>query len=374
MPKASGKMRPIGIPAIIDRCLQTIVLNSLEPAFEPFADFASYGFRPGRGVNDAIAKIYRTLETKQSLWVLEADITGCFDNISHEFILNRLANYPFKNAIQKWLKGGILLEGIYFETITGTPQDGVLSALMCNIALDGLETKIGIKYRLGSSGPWGRYFTNARRAYKFQQYRALIRYADDFVVICDTYQLACDLRIVIQDFLKDRGMELSSDKTKISHVSEGFVFLGFDIRIHTLANTYYKSFEAIKDDPKIKALQPTNTFTWITPSKKSISSVKEKIKLKFIDRKLKLGDLIENVNSIIRGYTTSKNLWHVGKAFSELDFYLYTLKWAYVKRKHRNKNATWRKNQYFKTLSYFGKSSKWEILKKKNFYICFGGS
>jgi RNA-directed DNA polymerase len=193
IPKPNGKMRPLGIPAIIDRCLQAIVLNSLEPASEPFADFSSYGFRSGRGVNDAISRIYTSLKSKKSLWILEADITGCFDNIAHEFLLDRLQNYLFLDVIRKWLQGGILFGGVYFETITGTPQGGVLSPLLCNIALDGLDAELGIRYKAVANKKWKITYTNSREYYKKNCYRSLIRYADDFVVICDTFELAKSL-------------------------------------------------------------------------------------------------------------------------------------------------------------------------------------
>jgi RNA-directed DNA polymerase len=361
IPKPNGKMRPLGIPAIIDRCLQTVILNSLEPAFEPFADFSSYGFRPGRGVNDAIARIYRTLRTKQSPWILEADITGCFDNISHEFILGRLINYPYKQVIHRWLQGGILLGGIYFETITGTPQGGVLSALMCNIALDGLEAELGIKYKSIPSKKYKESYTNRRVDYENQQYRSLIRYADDFVVVCDTYDLAIKLQIDIENFLSKRGMELSKTKTKITHITQGFDFLGFNIKVFTIANTFYNAFQITKDPKNIISLQPSNSFTWVCPSRKSIANIKSKIKVAFDTRKMRMSEMVTKVNSIIRGYSTSKNYWHVYNAFAELDHYLYTLSWRYVYRKHIKKNSSWRKETYFKTLSYFGKNSNWVL-------------
>src|SRR5450432_2711047 len=174
IPKANGTQRPLGIPTIRDRTLQAMVKNALEPSWEAKFEGTSYGFRPGRSAQDAMMQIWHVAEPKRKTWVLDADISGCFDNINHEHLLDTIGTFPAKELIRQWLKAGYVEYGQLHETLTGTPQGGVISPLLANISLHGMETALDNHYRV-------RINTNIRVGKC-----AVIRYADDFVVMCET--------------------------------------------------------------------------------------------------------------------------------------------------------------------------------------------
>src|SRR5271170_3160578 len=220
----SSKRRPLGIPTIMDRCLQAMVKNALEPAWESRFEGSSYGFRPGRNAHDAIEKIYNFARpnTRKKV-VVDADIKGAFDNISQEFILKALGDVPGKALIKQWLKAGYLEDGRYHDTPTGTPQGGVISPLLLNIALHGMEAALGMKHDCQG--------TSVGK-------RAVVRYADDFVVFCESQEDAIEVKEhILPPWLAERGLSLSPEKTRIVHLTEGFDFLGRNIKHHPCPQT-----------------------------------------------------------------------------------------------------------------------------------------
>jgi len=223
IPKASDKtkMRPLGIPVLIDRCHQARVRNALEPEWEARFEPRSYGFRPGRGCHDAIESLFITLRGNSARpWILDADLAGAFDKISHEHLLEALGEFPAKEMIAGWLKAGIFEAGKGFApTGEGTPQGGVISPLLLNIALHGLEEAAGV-----------RYWTGTKAGTVKDNCPALTRYADDLVVCCYTRQQAEQVKARLAAWLAPRGLAFNEAKTRIVHLTEGFDFLGFNLR------------------------------------------------------------------------------------------------------------------------------------------------
>lgn len=271
IPKSNGKKRPLGIPSLIDRCLQAIVKNALEPCWESLFEGTSYGFRPGRSTHDAIEKIFCGIRPNgRKKWVVDADIQGCFDNINHEFLISQIVNFPARKLIQQWLKAGYVETGTFQTTSAGTPQGGIISPLLANIALHGMEDALGIKY-----DKRGQIIGN----------RILVRYADDFVCLCETHE---DAQLVIEqlkNWLSQRGLQLSEEKTRIAHITEGFDFLGFNIR-------HYKDSNS-----------KTGYKLLTKPSKKAVQGIRDQLReiwLKYKSSEVK--ELISKLNPIIRGW------------------------------------------------------------------------
>jgi len=226
IPKSSGEKRPLGIPTVKDRVMQMLVKLALEPEWEAKFEPHSYGFRPGRRCMDAIWQIWNTIRSsrqrKTSEWILDADISKCFDTINHDALLKMIP--VFQRTIKRWLKSGIIEFGKYYQTKAGTPQGGIISPLLANIALDGMERLFGAENSNGN-------YTSPSQRLDKNKGVSLIRYADDFVVIAPTRERIIDYVLPsLRTFLGKRGMILNDAKTRIVHRDEGLNFLGFNVR------------------------------------------------------------------------------------------------------------------------------------------------
>jgi RNA-directed DNA polymerase len=202
----------LGIPVILDRCHQARVVNALEPEWEARFEPRSYGFRPGRGCHDAIQAIYQVVKGRdpKRRWVLDADLAGAFDRIAHDHILSQLGSFPARGMIRSWLKAGVVENGRLHRTVEGTPQGGVVSPVLLNIALHGMETAAGVRYSTGKHA--GTVMAGCP---------TVIRYADDLVALCHTRQEALEVKARLAAWLTPRGLAFNEDKTRVVTLDEG---------------------------------------------------------------------------------------------------------------------------------------------------------
>ncbi len=222
IPKANGKQRPLGIPVIVDRALQAQVVSALEPEWEARFEPKSYGFRPGRGCHDAIEAIYKVARgpNPSRRWVLDADLAAAFDRIDHSHLLKSLDGFPAKGLIERWLKAGVVEKGRFAPTEEGTPQGGVVSPLLLNVALHGMEEAAGVRYRHAGQMA-GTTLVGSP---------VVVRYADDLVAMCVSREQAEKVKTRLAAWLALRGLAFNEDKTRIVHLDDGFDFLGFNVR------------------------------------------------------------------------------------------------------------------------------------------------
>ena len=325
--KSNGKQRPLGIPCVIDRCLQAIVKNALEPYWEAQFERTSYGFRPGRGVHDAIERIHSMSKGNSTKsWVVDADIEGCFDNIAHSPLLKTIGNFPARKLIQQWLKAGYVDKGVFKDTDTGVPQGGIISPLLANIALHGMESALGIRY-----DKHGHNLSN----------RGIVRYADDLVVFCKSQEDAARVVDILSHWMEIKGLALSKSKTNIVHLSEGFNFLSFNIR-------WYKDIYT-----------KTGRKVLIKPSKEAILDVRNKIRKVWLENKSSnVNYLISKLNPIIRGVANYYRTVVSSHIFHKLDTWMYVRENRYTKRMHPKKSSGWRKYKYWGRLN-FDRNDNW---------------
>ncbi len=323
IPKSSGDKRPLGIPTVKDRVMQMLVKLALEPKWEAKFEPHSHGFRPGRRCMDAIWQIWNSIRVlgtrKSSQWILDADISGCFDNIDHNALLKRVP--VFRETIKRWLKSGIIEFGKFFQTKSGTPQGGIISPLLANIALDGMERLFGAENSKGN------YTVPSVRSGKNKGLN-LIRYADDLVITAPSRESIISYVLPkLQLFLKERSMELSEAKTKIVHRDEGFDFLGFNIR-------QYKN--------------RTRVVCLAKPSKKAVKRHLGHIKMEVSKNKqMKADELISKLNPIIRGWANYYCYSSAKETFNYIDYRVWKILWQWCLRRHSRKGKQWIRHRYF---------------------------
>ncbi|MDM8520756.1 group II intron reverse transcriptase/maturase [Anaerolineales bacterium HSG6] len=316
IPKAIDKKRPLGIPIMKDRAMQALYKLALEPIAEATADPNSYGFRPHRAVRDAIGQCFNILcKPTSALWILEGDIKGCFDHINHDWLLKHI---PInKKPLAQWLKSGFIEQGHLHATDAGTPQGGIISPILANMALDGLETLLKDN------------FSKKDKVH-------LVRYADDFIITAQSKQLLENqVKPLVEQFLEQRGLSLSPNKTHITHINDGFDFLGFNIRKY-------------------------NGKLIIQPAKKKIKSLLDKIRtILKTHRSTSPARLLKLINPILRGWANYYKHVCAKDTFNYIDRQIWWMLYRWVKRRHPKKSRRWVVKKYFylynnRNLHFFG--------------------
>ena len=313
IPKSDGRQRGLSIPVMNDRARQALHLLALDPIAETKADPNSYGFRIGRAPADAIDQAFRVLCRKGSAkWILKCDIRSCFDRISHQWLLD---NVPMdKQTLKKWLKAGFIEQGEWYETEAGTPQGGTISPVLMNWTLDGLE-------RVLSENPRFKKNTRPGRQNKVN----LVRFADDVIVTGSSKELLeNEVQPLIEEFLDIRGLELSPEKTRIVHLSEGVDFLGQHIRMYGQGKTLNH------------------------PSQQSINSLLRRIR-EVIKNNLHVapGILIWMLNPILRGWANYHRHASSKQTFQKIDCAIFKSLWKWCRRRHPRQPRRWIKEKYF---------------------------
>jgi len=296
--------RPLSIPTMIDRAMQALYALALQPIAETLADKRSFGFRLFRSAQDASVYAFTCLAQKNSAeWVLEGDIKGCFDNISHDWLKNNVL--IDRTILTQFLKAGFIYDQKLYPTDRGTPQGGVISPLLANLTLDGIETLLAQRYP--------------------KQKVYFIRYADDFLVTAPTKEMAEGIRKVIREFLTLRGLELSETKTVITHIDDGFDFLGWNFR-------KYQGKLLIK------------------PSQKSIGRIIERIRnILHKAAAWTQDELIAALNTVVVGWTNYHRHIVAADTFRKLDSIVWNMLWKWAKRRHPEKGHQWIAKRYWHT-------------------------
>lgn len=312
IPKSNGKERPLGIPTMFDRAMQALHLLALEPVVESNSDPNSYGFRKERSTHDAMSQLFVSMSLKASAtWVLDADIKGFFDHINHDWLMRNVR--MDKRVLKQWLKSGVIDKRQFKRTDEGTPQGGIISPTLANITLNGLEE--GLHKYLATK-------------FKYREARSnkvnVVRYADDFVVTGNSKELLeTTVRPWIEEFLRERGLELSQEKTRIVHIDEGFDFLGWNFR-------KYSGKMLIK------------------PSNKNVKMFYDKVSEIIKSWHSKSPEsLIAKLNPVLRGWTEYHKKVVAKETFSSVDYLIYWRLMRWGLRRHPRKSGKWVLERYW---------------------------
>jgi RNA-directed DNA polymerase len=312
----------------MDRCHQARVRNALEPEWEARFEPRSYGFRPGRGCHDAIASTFQTLCRKNAtrVWILDSDLASAFDRIDHDHLLTMIGGFPAKGMIADWLKAGVFEPGKGFApTEEGTPQGGVISPLLLNVALHGLEEAAGVRY----------YSSGSRAGQPKPGSPVVVRYADDLIACCRTSQQAEQVKARLAEWLTPRGLTFNEDKTQIVHASQGFDFLGFNVRRYR------------------------NDKLLIKPSAKAVRRFRERLATEMRAlRGSNAAAVIARLSPITRGWAAYYRTVVSSRLFASLDHYLWKLTYKWARHGHSNKPKTWIVDRYFGKFNKF-RNDRW---------------
>ena len=323
IPKSNGKQRPLGIPTLRDRINQEILRTLLEPITEYHAHENSYGFRPKRSCQDAMSQLFILLSRKNSRkYVLEGDIKGCFDNISHAHILQTLEKWGVETWITKiingWLKAGIFLNGDIYDNETGTPQGGIISPLLANVALTALDNFCD------------QYKPNKR------DNGIIVRYADDFVIVCESEEEAKEIKVEITEYLHNiMGLTLSKEKSRITHIEKGFDFLGFNFRKYPKRETP-KTTDPVCDKLLIKP-QKDKVHNLLRDCSEIIQS----------NKSAKQSSLILLLNPKLQGWAMYYRHVVSRKTYEKIDYQIFLKLFKWANRRHPNKGKKWVYREYF---------------------------
>ena len=324
IPKANQRLRPLGIPCLTDRVAQTMVKNALEPNWEARFESHSYGFRPGRGCHDAIEQSHARLRSGCDTWILDSDLRGAFDHLSHSFILEAIGPVPGRELIRQWLKAGYVEEEILHATTEGAPQGGTISPLLLNVVLNGLQTLLSgyISVRACQPSPKAKRQTVYKRKSATYGY---CRYADDFLITAKSKTDIEAILPVLQGWLAQRGLELNPDKTQIVHVQQGCDFLGFTIR-HLGGKCL-----CVPQKDKVKAFIQ-GIRDWL---KSNLHATPEVV--------------IKYLNPRLRGWGNYYRHGSSKRVFSYVDSELWKALWRWCCKRHPNKGHKWIAKRYFKS-------------------------
>ena len=315
VPKKNGRRRPLGIPVIADRALQAAAVNALEPEWEARFEPRSYGFRPGRGCHDAIKAIHEVGKGRNAkrLWVLDADLEAAFDRLSHDHIYASLGSFPARGLVWRWLKAGVVEDDWFTPTDEGTPQGGVISPVLMNVALHGMETAAGVRYlRLGSDA-----------AHVAAGSPVVVRYADDLLALCHSREQAEQVKARLASWLAPRGLVFNEAKTQITHLDQGVDFLGFNIR-------RYRGKLLTK------------------PSKDALRRIRKRLSTEMRALRGANSDgVIRTLNPIIAGWAAFYRIGVSSRAFQALDHHVWRLTYKWSRLAHPNKSRRWVVNRHF---------------------------